>query len=536
MDPETREQRAATLEKVLAELVKSMRSSFMYPPGHPSLKRSYENAYQYFRNFLNNTGEFSFTSAKEGIDYEEGPLTRENDALKRLSQDLIQKNIFRLTFKSSMTPGEFESFVSLIAMDSRKFRAMGGVAALFPQHEIKTIAVKEMEYDSLLKDGAAGDREAEKESLDAPPEADTRGTPADTDSTGLQSVVEQKEEEDVILKEINHYLSMLAAEVDPERFKKILLSLIRLCEGLGKEQKMDYVLAILTGLTRETIVSGRRPEAFAKMCVSAIRKCPAAPVIPLVLDHYVSRDDKTRDLLHRLLRIIGEESIDPALTRLIESGDAQARRNLINLLVGFGEAARPKLEIYLFDDRWYVVRNMAVILGEIRSEKSLNSLSRAVGNEDFRVQREVIKALTRIGGPKVTSFLLRLLPTAPEQLSLIIINSLGVLGDSLATGQLAEIALKKDIFHRNYELRKEAINALAKLKDREAVEALGRILNKKEFLGGMRYEDLQIGAARALGRIGGDLSIDILRRAASGRNRNVKRAATASLAALGAQP
>jgi HEAT repeat protein len=493
MDPETREQRAATLEKVLAELVKSMRSSFMYPPGHPSLKRSYENAYQYFRNFLNNTGEFSFTSAKEGIDYEEGPLTRENDALKRLSQDLIQKNIFRLTFKSSMTPGEFESFVSLIAMDSRKFRAMGGVAALFPQHEIKTIAVKEMEYDSLLKDGAAGDREAEKESLDAPPEADTRGTPADTDSTGLQSVVEQKEEEDVILKEINHYLSMLAAEVDPERFKKILLSLIRLCEGLGKEQKMDYVLAILTGLTRETIVSGRRPEAFAKMCVSAIRKCPAAPVIPLVLDHYVSRDDKTRDLLHRLLRIIGEESIDPALTRLIESGDAQARRNLINLLVGFG-------------------------------------------NKDFRVQREVIKALTRIGGPKVTSFLLRLLPTAPEQLSLIIINSLGVLGDSLATGQLAEIALKKDIFHRNYELRKEAINALAKLKDREAVEALGRILNKKEFLGGMRYEDLQIGAARALGRIGGDLSIDILRRAASGRNRNVKRAATASLTALGAQP
>ncbi len=508
----------------------------MYPPGHPSLKKSYENAHRFFRDFLNSSGEFSITSAKEGIDYEEAPLNRDNDALKRLSQDLIQKNIFRLSFKNSMTPGEFESFVSLIAMDARKFRAMGSASALFSEREIKGIAVKEMEYDNLLKDGAAGEKaEADKESPDSPPEAEAQGgPPPEADPRLLESVPEFKEEEDVIRKEIDHYLGLLSTEVDPERFKKILLNLIRLCEGLTKEQKIDYVLMILTGLAKETIVSVRRPEAFAKMCVSAIRKCQTTPAIPLILDGYVSRDDKSKEILRRLLRIIGEESIDVALTKLIESQDAQARRNLINLLVGFGESARPKLEIYLFDDRWYVIRNMAVILGEIRSEKSLNSLSRAVSHEDFRVQREVIKALTRIGGPKVSSFLLRLLPTAPEQLSLIIINSLGVLGDASATRPLMEIALKKDIFHKNYELRKESIGALAKLKDPEAVEALGRILTKKEFFGGIRYEDLQIGAARALGRIGGQRSVEILTKAASGRNRNIKRAATASLTALGA--
>ena len=76
MDLETREQRAGVLEKVLAELVKSMRSCFMYPPGHPSLKKSYENSYHYFRDFLDAVGEFSFTSDKEGIDYEEAPLTQ----------------------------------------------------------------------------------------------------------------------------------------------------------------------------------------------------------------------------------------------------------------------------------------------------------------------------------------------------------------------------------------------------------------------------------------------------------------------------
>jgi HEAT repeat protein len=533
MSLETREQRAAVLEKVLAELVKSMRSCFMYPPGHPSLKKSYENSHRYFRDFLNTVGEFSFTSAKEGIDYEEAPLTKEIEAIKRLSQDLIQKNIFRLTFKSNMTQEEFESFLSLIAMDNKKFRALGNATSLFSQHQIKGISVKEMEYDSLLKDGAGGEREglekggAEPASEEAAEEASPKTVPA-----GLQPVPEQTEE-DIIQKEIDHYLSLLGTETDPERFKKVLFNLIRLHELLIKEEKLEYVLTILTGLTKETIVAGKRPEAFAKMCVAAIRKCQTTPAVPLIISNYVLQNDKARELYHRLLRIIGNESIEPALMSLIDSQDGQARRNLINLLVSFGEAVRPKLEIYLFDDRWYVVRNMAVILGEIRSEKSLNSLSRAVNHEDFRVKREIIKALTRIGGTKVSSFLLRLLPTAPEQFSLIIINSLGVLGDPSATEALIEIALKKDLFHKNYELRKEAINALAKLKSHEAIEALGRIIAKKEFFGGGRYEDLQIAAVRALGRIGGEGSIELLSKAATGRNRNIKRVAAAAINALG---
>jgi HEAT repeat protein len=534
MDLETREQRAGVLEKVLAELVKSMRSCFMYPPGHPSLKKSYENSYQYFRDFLDAVGEFSFTSDKEGIDYEEAPLSRGNEAVKRLSQDLIQKNIFRLTFKNSMTQEEFESFVSLIAMDNRKFRALGTATSLFSQHQIRGIAVKEMEYDGLLKDGAAGEREGiEKEGAEPAPEGAPEETPPEGGLSGIEPAPEQ--EEDILQKEIDHYLSLLGTETDPERFKKVVLSLIRLHEQLIDEEKKEYAVSILTGLTRETIVSGKRPESFSRMCVTAIRKCRTAPTIPLILNNYVSQDEKAKELYHRLLRIIGDESIEPALMRLIDSQDGQFRRNLINLLVSFGEAARPKLEIYLFDDRWYVVRNMAVILGEIRSEKSLNSLSRAVNHEDFRVKREVIKALTRIGGTKVSSFLLRLLPTAPEQFSLIIINSLGALGDPAAAQPLIEIALKKDLFHKNYELRKEAINALAKLKSHEAIEALGRIIAKREFFGGVRYEDLQITAVRALGRIGGERSAELLGKAAASRNRNIKRAATASLSALGMQ-
>ena len=527
---ETREEKVSALETVLAELVKSMRSSFMYPPGHPSLKRSHENTYRFFRDFLGHMSEFSVTSGKEGIDYDEAALNRDSEALKKLSQDLNNKNIFRLTFKDTMAPQEFESFMSLISMDSKKFREMGGAASLFSQFGIKNIAVKEMEYDGLLKEGSAGERTGvEREDTTHAQEGLTREPVIKL----TEPPKEVKEQEDELEKEIERYLSLLGSETDPDRFKRTLLNLIRLSDKLSRVERTESIVNILVGMTQQTMTSIRRPEAFVKMCISAIRKCPIGAAMPRVLDGFSSRDEKTREIFLRLIRVIGDEAIEPTLMRLIESEDSQERRNLISLLIGFGEAARPKLEIYLFDERWYVVRNMAVILGEIRSEKSLNSLSRAVTHKDFRVQRDVIKALTRIGGGKVSSFFLRLLPTAPEQFALIIINALGALGDTSATDPLVAIMTKRDPLHKNYELRKEAIGALAKLRNQEAVEALGGILLKKEFFGGLRYEDLRISSARALGRIGGERSTELLTKASRIRNRNVRRAAEAALSALG---
>lgn len=233
MDIETREQRVRALETLLAELVKSMRSSFMYPAGHPSLKKSYENTYRFFQDFLHSTGEFSITSGKEGIDFEEAPLTRENEALRKLSQDLNLKNIFRLTFKNSMTGQEFSAFVSLISMDSKKFRDLGGVSSLFPRYEIRNIAAKEMEYDNLLKDGQAPERvEPEKEGS---VEGQTGSHEVVTKLA--QAPAEKIEEEDELEKEIEQYLSLLKSEVDPERFKKsssVSYACRRTCQKRGR--------------------------------------------------------------------------------------------------------------------------------------------------------------------------------------------------------------------------------------------------------------------------------------------------------------
>ena len=514
-------------EGLLTELNKSIKSSFMYPPSHPSLKKSYEYSYNNLVNFISNAGEFTISVGKNGLIYEETPFGKDIDVLKKFSQDLALKNIQSLTFRETIQFEEYESLIALLAMDDKKFREAGGANRLFGGNNIKNITVKEMVYDGLHKDSAQGQDE-EGAAGTAPKSPVEVEAPEEIDEKTREEELEKELE-----SEINSYIMSMSLEKDYEKFKKILIKIVKLSEKLIDEGRIKHVIILLTALTREALPNKKRHREFQQLCFKAVKKLSKGEVIDATLNKFAVRDTKNRGELAALLKVIGSEAITPAINKLIEDEDAAVRRNLIQLVIGFKEAARPKVEIFLFDERWYVVRNMAMILGEIRSEKSLNPLSRVVNHSDFRVQREVIHALTKIGGKRVPAFFLRILEEAPQQLSLIIINSLGLLGDTTATGSLVDIATKRELFYRNYELRKQAINSLGRLKDQTAVDPLGKILLKGEFMGGIRNEDLRIDAAKALGRIGGQKAAEVLFIAAKKRNRNIKRAAEASLASMG---
>jgi len=493
----------------------------MYPEGHPSLKKSYENAYNVLQKFLENERELDISLKKEGLFNKDVPLNKGNEVIKNLSQDMNMKSVSNLTFKNGLTLDEFNSFMNLFAMEHGQFRDAGGAIKLFSENGIKLITVKEAAFDGLVKEGHAeeiGEEEAE--------------TAVDVE---MPEEVEEEEDDKELVEEIEHLLMLLVKETDPSRIKKILISIIKLAGELTAQEKIDYVLKLLISVSKEAHPRRRRPKEIQQMCVKTVRKCANSEVIKGALDSFGKKDDKLRNELGILIKVIGEESITPALEMLIESEESFVRRNLIKLIVSFGEMARPKVEIFLFDERWFVVRNMANILGEIKSEKSLNSLSRVMNHDEIRVQREVIKALTRIGGKNVTIYFLRMLEDAPQQLAFILINSLGALGDTMAVEPLIKIATTRDILYRNFEIRREAINSLARLGSRESIEALGKILLKGEFLGGIRNEDLRITAAKALGRLGGEKATGYLFKAAKKRNKNIKRASAAALKALGVE-
>ncbi|MBN1881410.1 MAG: HEAT repeat domain-containing protein [Deltaproteobacteria bacterium] len=517
------------VEALLVELMKAQRSGFMYPPGHPTRKNILVNTYHVFRSFLDEENEFRLTVGKKNLKYNDIPIGGDAEIQEKLFQELTLKNISELTFKHDLTISEMEIFVDLLNMNSRDFRNEGGAQTLFVNNNLKSIAVKEADYDTLLKNKEEGNDDTLEEGEQAPepvPEEEVQ-----EEEEKLPDIQEEEKEE--LHKEIDLYLTALSQERDLKKYRKILLNLVKLSEKLAEETRTGELLTILIGITREVLPKKKRPRELQVLSIKAIKRSVTTDVISSAIDTYCNKGDVNKAEYSALIKIIGEDAIEPTIEKLIVSDSASERRNLIQIIVGFGEHSRGPVESYLSDDRWYVVRNMVSILGHIGNERSLGPLMRIINHDDVRIQREVIHALTKIGGKQVIVFLLKLLEDAEPQQAIIIINALGVLGDTMATAPLVDIAKKRDILYRNYELRKEAINNLGRLKSTEAIDALGKILLKAEFLGGLRNEDLRISAAKALGRIGGEEAVAYLISAVQKRDRIIRRAAESCLASLG---
>jgi hypothetical protein len=111
-----------------------------------------------------------------------------------------------------------------------------------------------------------------------------------------------------------------------------------------------------------------------------------------------ARTEEVRTALRAALLALGAEVVTPLVRSLVAASDLSARRAYRDALVELDRVGVPLLEDMIGDERWFVVRNMVGILGEIRSADAVDHFARTIRHSDVRVRRETIIALSKVGG------------------------------------------------------------------------------------------------------------------------------------------
>jgi HEAT repeat protein len=106
-----------------------------------------------------------------------------------------------------------------------------------------------------------------------------------------------------------------------------------------------------------------------------------------------------RDALHHVLQRLGPEGAEALIELLTASDVLTDRRAYLAALVKCRDAV-PTLIHLLGDSRWYVVRNTADLLGEMRAVEAESALLEAVKHREERVRRSVATALARLRLPR----------------------------------------------------------------------------------------------------------------------------------------
>jgi hypothetical protein len=149
----------------------------------------------------------------------------------------------------------------------------------------------------------------------------------------------------------------------------------------------------------EMVEQGRFRELLE--AVKRVSDSPAAAAItkriasPAALTAILEEEPLDLELLDILLRPMGIAAAKPLLAALAESRSRATRRAVLDRLATLGPDIAALVEARLRDSRWFVLRNMLMVLREAECKVASRTVNRFVHHTDARVRREAILLLLR---------------------------------------------------------------------------------------------------------------------------------------------
>lgn len=247
--------------------------------------------------------------------------------------------------------------------------------------------------------------------------------------------------------------------------------------GLPLDRAIDQTIDRGT-VTDITALLARRPAGAD----DAVRAIVARLVEPSALIALLSREPLDIESLDSLLPSMALEGYEILLDTLALSGNRGTRRKLLDRLasapIDLGPAIRARLE----DERWYVQRNMLVLLERTRSIPDGVSIDDWTTHDDPRLRAEAVRVQLALPGEREMALRAALWDAEPR----VIRVGLGALAGSCApefAHRVAHIALSAE---SDDDIRGLAAGVLGGVKTPAALDALIRLTDGGKTVFGRR--------------------------------------------------
>jgi HEAT repeat protein len=490
------------LESALNSLAKALKALTFYPAGHPQRDDGITSAYAQLQPLLRDQ-ELVLLWSRDGCIIADRPAVK-NVSLtaKGLAREMLTRKLQRLTILPDVTLNDLRLFLTIFTTDAAIVLARGSMESAMAAAGIKTIGANEVDLQVLRN-------QQEQEEVIEESGSDILEETEESDGQAVsKQTAELKEAE-----EMEALLAQLTAEPDEQRYLQLLRGIIDTADRLRKVETFRPIVTALVTLLKQYALPQLSDQQHEYVRF-ALEQMSGSEVTSYLIDEAEENDMTCSELLDSLCTIIGKSLAYPLIQRLCIAESLHERKTIARLLTITGEAGIPALLSMLKDERWYVVRNMVTILGEIASTGALKALHATATHPEPKVRKEVIKSLLKINSPGAESTLVALMGDSESDVVRLAIHSLGSLRAKAAVRPLLEIITASDPFLKELSLKKQALLAIGRIGDRGATDALLDLLYCRGWLAPRRWQELKISAANALGQLGDDSAIPRLRQLA----------------------
>jgi HEAT repeat protein len=542
-----------------SSFVKAIKAFRFYPPDNPTLKGFRDQLLKKFQFFLNKHHLFTLQIGEYDFSYN-GKVLYENRDAKASLAFLLYKDGFReLRFTKGLEEWEIVGLLDVIKRSDNINQLEDDLVTLVWEKDfthIRYLATDEFldenplpipeDLDQFRKrlvftppahyveaDLAGEDKEGEvdldqilSKAVEGPlPFVSNRGTYFLTpeELEGLRKEVEAESNSDFVFNVVDILFEILALRKAPEAytgainyFNKILDALL----NIGGFQKGSELLKRFYIILKTYPLNDWQKEAIQKFILGAGEAARVG-----LIGKVVEREEGVRlEELNSYLVLLQRNSIQPLIKLLGDLKNSKTRRVICDALSEVGKNAIELITPFIDDKRWFLVRNIAYILGRIGKEQALPFLLKAFNHDDIRVRREAVQALGLIGGPKAVGFLIKTLADDDVRIRAMAAISLGKVGKATGLASLLEIVQSKEFPKKDPKEIKAFFDAIGMAASADAIPVLQDILERKSLFGRGKMDEMRNGAANAIAMIGSPEAKGILEAGRNSKDESIRNA------------
>jgi hypothetical protein len=200
-------------------------------------------------------------------------------------------------------------------------------------------------------------------------------------------------------------------------------------------------------------------------------------LIEMVLDRRFQTS--VSSVASRLVRLGGKQVSERFMNKLEESTDSNQRLTLLRVLSRAGDAALELARGRLKSDKWYVVRNACVLLGELNDPSLLDDVKGLLAHQHERVREAAVNAVLRSSDPRRSRVLASGLHHLSRQLRDKVLWELRFAKDDETVAGIEQF-----IFRHSYgdgNAARSAVEILAAMDAERALDVLGVVLCDDTF-------------------------------------------------------
>jgi len=523
LDPE----RAAAL---LLELERAVHAQRYYPSSHPALAEALERTTRVWQRGMQDVLELGLEITREGFALAGGEGVH-GAGIDTLARDLRQRGVRRLRVHRQVEAEELRALIDLLIENYETQAAAGGLELQLRRAGVRHITMTEIDFAEQLQRDTVAQEEAQWED---PSLSDDPGT---LELAEAQDPLAWADSDEIEISEkrtrseaVEKLTELLAALENCEDLHEYNCQATQIIETIAEMTMVGHGMdgyRTLPVLARHAGDMNRRSEEIREEACSRLRFLMDDPEwVEAVLDQALTDDGLSSVQAVQVLSAVAVQII-PALTERYERpGAPQAR--IAAILVAMGETAMPVLIEELRSEQTTQVRRAVRILGRMQNPKGTEFLLDRLTAPDADLRRETARALARIGTARAVGGLVDAARHSPEMAQLVA----GCLGDARSRAALqALVGMLYENSRYDASVRAEAARSLGRMRDPEALAALGRVLEQRSFhpFHRARRRTLRVAAAQAIGRIGGAEASALLGRFARRGDGSIQRVCRASL-------